>query len=106
MDDRYSRQVLFPGIGPSGQEALAAARVASYGVVMPIVPHDTACLRCVFVAPPAPGSADTCDTVGVIGPAVGVVASLAGAEALKLLVGARERLSRGLTWVDVWNNTM
>ena len=30
-DDRYSRQVLFPGIGPEGQKRLAAAHVAVVG---------------------------------------------------------------------------
>lgn len=30
-DDRYSRQVLFPGIGPEGQQKLSAARVAIVG---------------------------------------------------------------------------
>ena len=30
-DDRYSRQVLFPGIGPQGQKRLAAAHVAVVG---------------------------------------------------------------------------
>src|SRR5262249_40839946 len=29
--DRYSRQVLFPGIGPEGQQRLAAAKVAIIG---------------------------------------------------------------------------
>ncbi len=31
-DDRYSRQILFPGIGPAGQQLLAAAHVAIIGV--------------------------------------------------------------------------
>jgi molybdopterin-synthase adenylyltransferase len=31
-DDRYSRQILFPGIGPTGQQHLAAAHVAIVGV--------------------------------------------------------------------------
>jgi molybdopterin-synthase adenylyltransferase len=31
-DDRYSRQILFPGIGPTGQQLLAAAHVAIIGV--------------------------------------------------------------------------
>ena len=31
LDERYSRQVLFPGIGPEGQKRLAAARVAVVG---------------------------------------------------------------------------
>jgi molybdopterin-synthase adenylyltransferase len=30
-DDRYSRQILFPGIGPAGQQMLAAAHVAIIG---------------------------------------------------------------------------
>ncbi len=31
LEERYSRQVLFPGIGPKGQEKLAAARIALVG---------------------------------------------------------------------------
>ncbi len=31
-DDRYSRQILFPGIGPAGQQRLASAHVAIVGV--------------------------------------------------------------------------
>src|ERR1700729_3002983 len=30
-DDRYSRQILFPGIGPAGQQMLAASHVAVVG---------------------------------------------------------------------------
>jgi molybdopterin-synthase adenylyltransferase len=83
-----------------------AAAVSSYGVVMPVVPRETPCLRCVFVTPPSPGTTATCDTAGVLGPAVGVVSSLAVAEGLKLIVGARDKISRGLTWVDVWSTTL
>lgn len=83
-----------------------SAAVASYGVTMPVLPGETPCLRCLFPASPPPGSVDTCDTAGVISPIIGVVAGLASAEALKLLVGAREQLSRTLTWVDVWHNTL
>src|SRR5450755_2819263 len=31
LEERYSRQVLFPGIGPEGQRQLAAARLAIVG---------------------------------------------------------------------------
>ena len=81
-----------------------AAAIASYGVVMPIVPGQTPCLRCVFLQPPEAGGIDTCDTAGVLGPAPGVIANLAAAEGLKLLVGAREQLSEGLLWIDLWYN--
>ena len=83
-----------------------AAAIASYGVVMPIVPGETACLRCVFVQPPAAGGVDTCDTAGVLGPVPGVIANLAATEAIKLLVGAREQLGRGLLWLDAWYNSV
>jgi adenylyltransferase/sulfurtransferase len=82
------------------------AAVASYGVVMPVVPRVTACLSCLFPGSPPPGSMDTCETAGVISPIIAVAAGLAASEALKLLVGAEEQLSRGLTWVDVWHNTL
>ena len=88
-----------------GRPWVYVGAVASYGVLMPIVPGETPCLRCVFPDPPEAGSIDTCETAGVLGPLTGVVANLAAAEALKLLVGARDRLNHGLTWIDCWFNT-
>lgn len=77
--------------------------VASYGMTMTIRPGQSACLRCVYPQPQAAGG-DTCETAGVINGAVGVVASLASSEALKLLVGAGT-LNPGLIYVDLWTNT-
>jgi molybdopterin/thiamine biosynthesis adenylyltransferase len=78
--------------------------LAAYGVTMPIVPGDTACLRCVFPDRPLPGTTPTCDTAGVLNGIVGVIAGIASTEALKLLVGS-DRLARGMTWIDLWENT-
>jgi molybdopterin-synthase adenylyltransferase len=78
--------------------------IAAYGVTMTILPGETACLRCVFPERPLPGTTPTCDTAGVLNGIVGVVAGMAATETLKLLVGS-ERLVRGLTWVDLWENT-
>jgi molybdopterin/thiamine biosynthesis adenylyltransferase len=82
-----------------------SAAVGSYGVTMNVRPPETPCFRCVFPDVPPPGSTATCDTAGVIGPIAGVIGSLASAEALKLLLGAVDKLRSGLLWVDVWNNT-
>ncbi|HET8631111.1 MAG TPA: ThiF family adenylyltransferase [Thermomicrobiales bacterium] len=79
--------------------------LATYGVTMTIVPGETACLRCVFPDPPAPGVAPTCDTAGVLGPAVATIAALEAAETLKLLLGARDALNRDLLALDVWRLT-
>jgi molybdopterin-synthase adenylyltransferase len=89
-----------------GKPWVYAAAVASYGLVMPIVPGETPCLRCLFPDAPAAGSVDTCDTAGVLGPMPGIIANFASAEAIKLLVGAREHLSRGLLWIDCWHNSI
>ncbi|HYU19335.1 MAG TPA: ThiF family adenylyltransferase [Chloroflexota bacterium] len=105
-DNFETRYVLNDACVKLGRPWVYAAAIASYGVVMPIVPGETSCLRCVFVQPPPTGSVDTCDTAGVLGPLPGVIANLAATEAIKLLVGAREQLSQGLLWVDVWHNSV
>jgi adenylyltransferase/sulfurtransferase len=69
---------------------------------MPIVPGETACLACVFETPPETGSLPTCETAGVLGAAVAVVAGVQTTETMKLLVGARERLFDGLLRYDGW----
>lgn len=76
--------------------------IAAYGMTMTIRPGVTRCLRCLFPEPPEPGSAPTCDTAGVIGPAVHVIASIQATEALKLLVGATDRVNDGLIAIDLW----
>jgi adenylyltransferase/sulfurtransferase len=78
--------------------------VASYGMTMTIIPHQTPCLRCLFADAPPPGSTATCDTVGILGPVVSVVAGIAAAEGIKLLVEQGER-NPGVIHVDLWDNT-
>jgi adenylyltransferase/sulfurtransferase len=60
------------------------------------------CFRCIFPHAPAPGSGPTCETAGVVGAVVGVLANLAAAEALKLLTGKGEP-NPGLLAVDAWS---
>src|SRR3954470_10475618 len=78
--------------------------IGSHGQVMVILPNETPCLRCVFEAAPAPGEAGTCETAGVLGPIVNIVASLQVAEAFKILTGQRDKINRELIFVDVWEN--
>jgi adenylyltransferase/sulfurtransferase len=80
--------------------------IGSEGQTMTIVPGETACFRCLMPEPPPPGSAATCDTAGILAPVIQVIASLQAMEAMKLLVGQRDRLNRDLVIVDVWENQM
>ena len=85
-----------------------AAAVASYGVTMVVRPGQTACLACLIESgtetmPGAvPGAEPTCDTVGVLGAAAGVIASLEAAAAIRLLLGKPAPAEDQLTSCDVW----
>ena len=79
--------------------------VGSHGQVMTIIPGRTPCLRCLMPEIPDPGTSETCDTAGVIGPAVNVVASLQAANAMKILSGQRELIEPVMTIIDVWEGT-
>jgi adenylyltransferase/sulfurtransferase len=79
------------------------AVVGSYAATMTILPGRTACLACIFPKSPQ-GMQETCDTVGVIGPAVSWAAAVQSAEALKILLGHESELHGSLVTYDLWNN--
>ncbi|MCP8968135.1 thiazole biosynthesis adenylyltransferase ThiF [Ectobacillus ponti] len=78
------------------------ACVGSYGISYTILPGETPCLSCLLQTIPLGGA--TCDTAGIISPAVSMTVSHQVAEALKLLSGNREALRRELVSFDVWSN--
>lgn len=78
------------------------ACVGSYGMSFTIVPGMTPCLNCLLKAIPIQGM--TCDTGGIIAPAVGMVIAHQGAEALKILVEDWEALRPGFVSFDLWRN--
>lgn len=80
-----------------------AAAVGSYAATMNVLPGETACLACIFPDSPR-GAIETCETAGILNSAVNLVASIAATEALKLLVGAREKMRGSLLSWDVWSN--
>ena len=80
-----------------------AAAVASYGLTMLVRPGLTACLACFLDEQNGAGLEETCDTIGVLGPIVNLIASLEVAEALKLLSGGEEHLTNRLQSCDVWS---
>jgi molybdopterin-synthase adenylyltransferase len=85
-----------------------AAVVASYGVTMTVRPGQTACLACALESEggngiQAAGTEDTCDTIGVLGAAASVIASIEATEAIKLLTGKSDSAGGRLTSFDVWS---
>ncbi len=96
--------------------------VGTTGMAFPILPHTpdgdaawetleggsraTPCFRCLFDEAPPPGMSATCDTVGVIGPVVGMVANFEAAEALKILSGNLDRVCPTMLNLDLWANSI
>ncbi len=95
------------------------AAVGTTGMAFTVLPHGsgdypweqsaggsmaTPCFRCLFPEAPPPGTTPTCDTAGVIGSAVGIVANYEVTETLKILTGNFDRVSRSLLNLDIWQN--
>ncbi|MGM8215378.1 MoeB/ThiF family adenylyltransferase [Bacillaceae bacterium W0354] len=76
--------------------------VGSSGMSYTILPGDTPCLSCILQATPVSGA--TCDSVGIISPAVQMVVVHQTTEALKLLVEDVASLRTRLVMFDLWNN--
>lgn len=86
----------------TGKPWIYAAAVASYGLTMTIRPEATPCLACLMETQQR-HLEETCDTIGVLGPIVNLIASLEAAEAMKLLSGRTDALHNRLISCDVWS---
>lgn len=76
--------------------------VGSTGMSYTILPSETPCLACILNTTTMTGA--TCDSVGIIAPAVQMVVAHQSAEALKLLVEDEEALRTELVMFDLWSN--
>jgi adenylyltransferase/sulfurtransferase len=80
--------------------------IGAEGQTMTIVPGQTPCLRCLMTETPPPGSMATCDTAGILGPIVTVIASLQAMEAIKWLSGNPSTISKTLNLLELWDNRL
>lgn len=76
--------------------------VGSYGMSYTIIPKKTPCLHCVLKSVPVTGA--TCDTVGIISPAVQIVVAYQVAEAFKILVEDYTAIRKTFLMFDIWSN--
>ncbi|MEM7184393.1 MAG: HesA/MoeB/ThiF family protein [Spirochaetota bacterium] len=68
---------------------LTAGILQFSGTLLGVVPHNTACYRCVFHSPPPPGEIPSCAEAGVIGSVAGVLGSLQATEAIRYLLAGK-----------------
>lgn len=81
-----------------------AACVGAYACGMTIIPGKTPCLSCIQDELPDIGDSPSCDSAGIIAPAVHAASSRQMAEALKILSGHADACDRQFWSTDVWNN--
>jgi sulfur-carrier protein adenylyltransferase/sulfurtransferase len=75
------------------------------GQVTVFHPGEGPCYRCLFPAPPPPELAPSCAEGGVLGVLPGIIGSLQGSEALKLILGAGDTLTGRLLLFDALGTT-
>ena len=102
-DNFETRYLLNDAAVKLGIPWIYGAAVGSQATTMTVLPGRTACLACVYPELPK-GIHPTCDTVGVIAPAVAWAAAIQVAEALKVLLGREPELHGSLLAYDVWKN--
>ncbi len=77
-----------------------SACVGSQAISMPVLPKKSACLHCLLEELPL--GIETCDTTGIIMPAVFAALSMSSSHALKILSGNEETLQLCLQKQDCW----
>ena len=82
-----------------------AACVGAYACSWPIIPGETPCFACVQDELPAAGDSPTCDSSGIIAPAVHLAATWQITEVLKILSGNTDQLRKELWASDLWQGT-
>ena len=79
--------------------------VGTFGQAAALVPGRTPCFRCLFPEPPPTDALPTCDSAGVLGPAVHVIASLESTLAMRLLVDGPTNVPSAMLTADPWAGT-
>jgi molybdopterin-synthase adenylyltransferase len=99
-DSFESRYAINDACCSLGVALVEAGVVAFEGLVLSIRPGESACYRCAFPQPPAPGRRRSCREAGVLGAMAGVIGSIQALEALKLLSGVGEPLLDRILQLD------
>ena len=103
-DNFETRYVLNDACIKHGKPWVYGGVLGTVGMVMPVLPPDGPCLRCLIPDPPEPGAYPTTATAGVLSTAVAAVASFQITAALRILTGAPPSPIK-LIHINVWENS-
>jgi adenylyltransferase/sulfurtransferase len=94
--DNFETRFLVNDTAFAAQKTLVSAAVTEFeGQLATFKAHDgiSPCYRCLFRAPPPPGTVPSCSQAGVLGAAAGVMGALQALEVLKEIAGFGESLA-------------
>jgi molybdopterin-synthase adenylyltransferase len=83
-----------------GMPLVHAGVIGFGGQVLTIVPHQTACLRCLFPEAPEDDEVASCTQAGILGPLAAVVGTLEARAALAFVAGGEVRSAGRLLTLD------
>ncbi|HEX9880025.1 MAG TPA: HesA/MoeB/ThiF family protein [Candidatus Binatia bacterium] len=91
--DNFETKFLVNDITVAMDKAFSHAGIVRFqGQTMTVLPRRSACYRCLFREPPAPGEIMGCQQAGILGVVAGTVGSLQATEAIKYLLGMEDEL--------------
>lgn len=91
--DNFDTKFLVNDVAVSlGKPFSHAGIVRLQGQTMTVAPPESACYRCLFQEPPAPGEVLGCQQAGILGAVAGTIGSIQATEAIKYIVGLEEHL--------------
>jgi len=101
LDNMETRYLLNDACLKHGVPWIYTAVLGTTGLMMPIVPGNGPCLRCLFPSPPPPGTLPTCATHGILGPVPKALGALQASLAIRLLTAGEVPIGK-LFQFDLW----
>ncbi len=102
LDNLETRYLVNDACVKHGIPWVYTAVLATYGLLLPIYVGRSACLRCLFPDPPAPGALPTCASAGILGPVPMAMGALQAAVALRMLLTEEADDTTELMRVEFW----
>ncbi len=91
--DNFETKFLVNDVAVTLGKAFSHAGIIRFqGQTITVIPHRSACYRCIFKEPPAPGEIQSCQQAGILGAIGGTLGSLQATEAIKYFLGLQEEL--------------
>jgi adenylyltransferase/sulfurtransferase len=91
--DNFATKFVVNDVAVSLKKPFSHAGILRFqGQTMTVIPHKSACYRCVFREPPPPGEIPGCQQAGILGAIAGTIGSIQATEAIKFFIGMHEDL--------------